>query len=56
MKKKSIDPQWKIQKMPVNNGRNIFGTKSFRFGYFLVQDHLDLVVWIWIVKPKRFIF
>uniref|UniRef100_UPI0038B2772A hypothetical protein n=1 Tax=Staphylococcus aureus TaxID=1280 RepID=UPI0038B2772A len=26
----------------INNARNIFGTRSFIFGYCLVHDHLDL--------------
>ena len=28
----------------VNNMRNIFGIQSFRFGYYLVHDHLNLVL------------
>ena len=28
----------------VSNARNIFGTKSFRFGYCLVDNRLDLSV------------
>ena len=40
----------KYQKCPVNNARNIFGTRLFRFGYCLVHDCLDLtIIWYTII-------